>query len=356
MIGIRSASHAGIGSAFDFLPAPNMLAATVTAEEVRAVIDSLEKTLAACKDHGTAFKIKYRMGLVYFRANMMNESGAKFNQIADDSQCPELIRACSLNMVGQISRCQGRAKDALKAFEELLSLLKPRLLKESKTDSKSVAARLWCSALFSRADIYETNQNYSASIAECDRLLNSLSIYKDEDLFREYAPLLNDRISRLYMRQGNLDKYIKIAEALITDYPEYHRRPLVELESECVKLLKSTSPNMEFAGCSFAAPAQLVALLRIPRNAALARDLCGKLDDLCEKYNNSYEGILLQYHYAWLLDAVGEKDKAAEMLAKAHSSNPVSVKVATHKKATIETVQAYAGIQSAIIAVESEDY
>ena len=353
MIEARSAD---IGSATDALPAPNMSAAITARQDAESTVGSLEKALAACEDNDTAFKIKYRMGVIYFRSNMMNESKTKFHQVAEDSECPELIRACSLNMVGQISRLQGRSKDALKAFEALLNLLEPRLFTKSKKDAKSASTRLWCSALFSKAEIYETEQDYAASIAQYSRLLESLSAQNDQEVFRKYAPLLNDRISRLYMRQGSLDKYMKVAEALIKNYPGYRRRPLVELESECVKLLRSTSPNTEFTSGGFTAPVRLIALMRKPKNRTLAQNICGKLDKLCEEQNNTYEDIVLRYHYAWLLEALGEKDKAAEVLARTLSGNSVPTQVDTHKKLIVETVRAYAGIQSAIIAAESAEY
>lgn len=353
MIKARSAD---IGSAADALLAPHISAAIAARQDAESSVGSLEKALAACKDNGTAFKIKYRMGVIYFRSDMMNEAKAKFRQVAEDSECPELIRACSLNMIGQISRLQGRSEDAIKAFEVLLNLLEPRLSTERKTIAKSASTKLWCSALFGKAEIYETERDYAASIAQYIRLLKSLSAYNDQEIFRKYAPLLNDRISGLYMRQGSLDKYIKVAETLIKDYPGYPRRPLVELESECVKLLRSTSPNTELAGGAFTAPVQLIALMREPKNRTLAQNICGQLDKLCEEHNNACEGIVLRYHYASLLDALGEKNKAAQLLARTLSNDSVTTQIDTHEKAIVETVRAYAGIQSAIIAAESAEY
>ena len=331
-------------------------APAVTPAEAESAIASLEKVLSDCEDGYLAFRIRYRIGVMYFKARMMEASKTRFQQVGNDPMCPQLIRACSFNMVGQISRLQGQNKKALEAFERVANLLEQRLSVGREVVANTAFAKLWCSALFSKAEIYELQRDYAASITAYDRLFHVLRQNKNEDVLGQYAPLVNDRISQLHIRRGDIDKYTEVAEALTKDHPEYYRTPIVKLEVECVKLLRSTSANHKFINGSFAAPSELIALLTRSKGGTLAQHICDKLDSLCKERQNTYEGVLLQYHYAWFLDTLGEKGKAAEILARILSSDVAPANNGTHKKAVIETVQEYAKIQYAIMAGERADY
>jgi len=331
--------------------------AAITPAEAKLAIAGLEKVLADCGDSYLAFRIRYRIGVMYFRAGMMGTSKARFLQIANDPKCPELIRACSFNMIGQISRLGAENKEALDAFNRVAKLLKQRLCVDKEYTSNSTLTKLWCSALLSRAEVYELQQDYTASITEYSRLLHALSQSKNKDMSSRYAPLANDRISQLYLRQGDINKYTKLVEVLTGDYPEYHRTPIIRLELECVKFMKSVSANLEFLKSgSFGAPAHVIANLKGSKSATSAQHFVDELNRLCKEYENTCEGILLQYHYAWLLDALGEKRKAAEILARIFSNDVTDISNESREKAIAETVREYAKIQYAIMAGEKTNY
>ncbi len=331
--------------------------AAITPAEAKLAIVGLEKVLADCEDSYLAFRIRYRIGVMYFRAGMMGTSKARFLQIADDLKCPELIRACSLNMLGQISRLGAENKEALEAFNQVANLLEQRSSASNEYTPNSALTKLWCSALLSRAEICELQQDYTASITEYSRLLHALSQSKYKDMSNRYAPLANDRISQLYLRQGDINKYTKLVEALIEDYPEYHRTPIIRLELECVKFMKSVSANLEFLKSgSFGAPAYVIAYLKGSKSATSAQHFVEELNRLCKEYENTCEGILLQYHYAWLLDALGEKHKAAEILARIFSNDVSDISNESREKTIAETVREYAKIQYAIMAGEKTNY
>jgi tetratricopeptide (TPR) repeat protein len=355
VITVEGVSWVDIRTPIEVLATTSKLAPVITPAETQAVVDSLEKALAGCEDEDAASRIKYRIGVIYFRSHMLGESKSRFLQLLNDAKCPELVRVCSLNMLGQISRLQGQTKEALEAFKEMANLVEPHLLADGKS-AASASTELWCSALFSRAEILEMEQDYTASIAEYNRLLKTLKKGRDRDICEQYGPLVNDRISQLHIRHGDIDKYTKAAEALIDDYPEYYRTPIVELEIECVKLLGSTSANRELLSGGFAGPAKLIALAGKSKNGTVLRHIRDRLDSLCEQHQNTNEGILLQYHYAWFLDALGEKDRAADVFTRMLSSDTPPTNIGAQKKAIIETVRAYARIQLAIIATERADY
>ena len=324
--------------------------------QAKSAVADLESALADCKDSYLAFRIKYRIGVMCFKAGMTKESKVKFLQIANDPKCPELIRACSFNMMGQISRLGAENKEALEAFNEVADLLRQHMSVDKGYTPDSAIGKLWCSALLSRAEIYELQQDYNASITEYRRLLHVLSQSKNKDISSQYAPLANDRISQLYLREGDAEKYIQLAETFTGHYPEYCRTPIARLELECVKFLKSVSANLEFPNGSFNAPAHVVAYIKASNGGTSAQGIVDKLNRMCKEYQNTLGGILLQYHYAWLLDALGEKHKAAELFARVFSIDVVDAKDISREKATTETVQEYAKIQYAIMAGEKSDY
>ena len=74
------------------------------------------------------------------------------------------------------------------------------------------------------------------------------------------------------------------------------------------------------------------------------------------EHSIGYGGILLQYHYAWLLDTLGEKNKAAEIFAMISAARIPNNGDKPREKAILETVAEYAKIQLAILLGERADY
>jgi tetratricopeptide (TPR) repeat protein len=339
--------------AIDVLVATYKLPPAITPNQAELTIAGLKKAEADCKDDYLSFRIRYRIGVIYLKAGMSESAEVSFKQIANDPECPELIRACSLNMIGQISRLRGENKAALDAFKKVADQFE-QYLQNDPTDNLFYSKLLF-SALFSRAEILELEQNFSAGVTEYRRLLNILRRDENKEVTDRYIPLINDRVSQLYLRQGDIDNYTKFAEKLIRNYPQYYRTPVVELEMECIKFLKSVSANPVFANGSFAVMAQVIMCFKDSKGVNSAQSIVQKLDTLCKEHQNTYAGILLHYHYACLLDALGDKEKATEILTRIFSDNFVN----TNRKSlgeAIESVREYAKIQYAVTSAEMTEY
>lgn len=328
----------------------------IAPSEAESAIAGLKRALDVCEDNYLVYRIKYRIGLIHFRAGNTESSKVEFRQIANDPKCSEPIRAYSLNMIGQISRLRGENEQALDAFDKLVNVLKHCISSDKKRTSNSAMTKLRCSAVLSRAEIYELLQNYTAGIAEYNRLLGLLSKTENRNISSRYAPLVKDRMSQLYLRQGKTDKYMQLSKELTVSYPEYHRSPIIRLESACVEFLNNNSANTEFPGGSFSAPTRLITLVKNSDVTISTQDIVSKLNGLCSKYQDTKGGILLLYHYAWLLDALGEKDKAAKVFARVSSNDSANASNEPHEKATVKSIQEYATIQYAIMAGEKTDY
>jgi tetratricopeptide (TPR) repeat protein len=298
-----------------------------------------------------ALMAAYRTGVIYFKANKQDDAKAVFRQTAGDANCPDLIRICCFNMTGQISRLQGNDKEALEAFEQAAKLL------ESKEHNASPEfVRLLCLVLFARGEIYEVQESYSQSISEYNRLIQVLRQNSNSETAGRYIPPAGDRISQAYLRMGDVNSYIKNAEELSADYPQYYRIPVIKLEVECVKFLKSHCVNFDPFKGSFSAPAQLIAYFKDSKDSNSAQEIMTTFDNICKEYSSGYDRILLQYHYAWLLDTLGEKNKAAKIFAMISAAKIPDNEDKPCEKVILETVAEYARIQLAILLGERADY
>lgn len=351
---IQGASYEKARTPEEVLVAAYKLSHIVTPEEAKSAVSRLERALEDCRGSYLAFRIRYRIGVIYFQAGMMKPSRAEFLQTSDDPKCPEPIRTCCFNMIGQISRLVAENEEALKAFDKVANFLQRALFIDRRYATDSAMAKLWCSSLLSRAEIYELQHNNPASINEYTRFLDAFDRNGNLDTLSQYAPLAYDRMSQLYLRIGNIEKYTELARALIERYPEYSRTPIVHLEVECVKFLKGTSAS--FPNGSFCAPAAAIAYLKSSNNTASAQSILDSLDTLRKAYQNTRAGILLQYHYAWLLDMVGKEQKAREILSRISSTDTFKAEDNSSQETIVGIIQEYAKIQYAIMAGEEAEY
>jgi tetratricopeptide (TPR) repeat protein len=329
---------------------------TISAAQAKSVVAGLEKALALCEDSYLATRIEYRIGVLYCKAHLLEAARTRFSQIAHDTRRPELIRACSLNMVGQTSRMLGRDTGALDAFSRLAALAERRLSPDSNSTDGSALEKLVCAALISRAEILEAAGDYESAIAEYARAIRSLKGNTDSELLTSYGPLANDRASQLYLRLGDVDEYLRAVERLATDYPRYYRAPVAKFEAECVKFLKKLFPGSQFVNGSLDAPAVAIGYVKNSKKETQGQELVGALERLCREHPGGYGEVLLQYHHAWLLDTLGRKDEALEILTRICSEDVVNADDKSAKSLILQTIQEYATIQSAIMLGEKTDY
>ncbi len=329
-------------------------AETSPPDTVQSELNKLKEALSDCSDNYLSSRIKYQIGLTYFKANMLDESKTVFELISKDAQCPEPVRACSLNMTGQISRLIGDNQSALDALEKTAIVLEHLMSENKESADNAFYLKLWCSVSFSKAEIFEQDKIFDKAIIEYNRLLDGLRHNKSISIY--YIPLINDRLSQLYLRNGNIDKYIQQAESTTRNYPQYYRTPLIELETECVKLIMSVSAEHQFTGSGCDAPALLIGYVKDNKlDSSAHQRIASKFDELCKKNQDTYAGILLDYHYAWLLDALGDKNKAAELLSHIFQNETVDNQTG-YQKELINKIRKYSTIQYAIIAGEKADY
>jgi len=347
----RNSCSADTKAALNVLVSMYKPVASVTVAQAKALIVALEKVAGSCGDDLTAFRIRYRIALLSFRVGLLDAAKAGFTALTADGKCPALVRVCSYNMVGQISRLAGEDTEALAAFDEAAKLAAEQLPTVEK--DKGPFEEVLRAALFARGEIYELNGDYSASIGEYERLLGALSALADDKSLGGYKAMVNDRISQSYLRKGNVDKYIRAAQAIVSADTQYGRREIIELEMTCVKFLKGVNPNTVFGNGSFEAPAKVIAYVKQQEQTKAAADIVDKVGRLVDRYTQGYGAMMVEYHYAWLLDAIGEKDKAKKIFGRISSGE---IEIQQCNEAIAGTVRQYAKIQYAIMLGEAGDY
>jgi len=136
----------------------------------------------------------YDTAMKDFTAGKLDEARKQFAAILDFPDCPPLVRLCSLNMLAQIARIQGRNEQALNTFETLASYI------EQSERQGGAAVELWHSAVFSRAEIYEILQDPNSAIEQYTRIL-SPPFKAQQQKLHPFQTLAKNRIRKLSSQQ-----------------------------------------------------------------------------------------------------------------------------------------------------------
>jgi hypothetical protein len=134
---------------------------------------------------------------------------------------------------------------------------------------------------------------------------------------------------------------------------------MVALERKCTELLRGANAFLECSNGTLYAPPHLIAYLRQCKTDAVVAEALNAAETLCREYEGTPARIFLDYHYAWMLDAVGMRDKATAIMARAASNHDVDIVDAKsqgviHSHASI--IRDYAMVQQAIMLTEKAAY
>jgi tetratricopeptide (TPR) repeat protein len=330
--------------------------AAMTPQEAEKAIGRLQRALLACRDDSVAWQIRYHIGVIHFKAGMMAEAVGAFAPIAAAAHAPGILQACSLNMMGQIARRQGQTTAALETFGRLVALVDKLLAADPPDAFHSSLRRLREAALISRAEIYEVQRDSAAAAVEYEHFLQTEAVVANAQDSCADAPLVMDRLSQLHLQRRDVRRYLDLTDTLIARFPAYRRTPVVELENVCVRVLQEVQPEFEYPQGTLYVPVQVTAYLRHPRPAPPASEILARVDQVCRKYRDRPTSVLLDYWYAWMLEAAGRPDDACAAIARASASPPATEAGAPPAGPSPDDIRPYAAIQHAILLAEKGDY
>ncbi len=327
----------------------------ISSQRALDIIDTLERFLVNCDDDYLECRIRYRTGVLYFKAGMEDEAVKRFLSVAHKEDCCAEIRVCSFNMAGQILQMSGDYSKALEVYDELIETAK-RQREGSEPGAFSPAVeKLLLLSIFSRGRLYQMDGNYSAAISEYKRV-SGLFKGKDFEGVDNYIALAEDMVSQLYLKQDDTAGYLKTAGDLIEAFPDYYRTAVIKLERECVRFLKENSYKISFPGGSFSAPARLIAYFREERGEGEKQEVAELLEGLCEQEQEGFGGFLLRYHYACLLDFLGDKERSIELFSQVCSLDTDEITDDESQRRICEIIRNYSKLQRVIIMGDMGDY
>jgi tetratricopeptide (TPR) repeat protein len=327
------------------------------AQKPRETIDDLVRALGQCREESVARYLRYRLGVRQFQAGLMPEAAAAFASLAREPQAPELLRVCSLNMVGQIARLQGEHDKALQAFADLVVRAEKWPTLNPQDQTCPALRTLWRSALISRAEILESRKDPAAAAVEYERLLKSEKDCPPDPADANRVPLVMDRLSQLRLQMQDTGSYLDLTADLVGRFPAYPRVSMVELERVCVQALQDVPPAPEYPSEVLFAPARFIAHLRRSGAAGPAEAALNSVERLCRKYAGTPSALMLDYDYAWMLDAAGRQDQAIGVLARVAAPGASAGATAPEAAPSQEDVlRRYAVLQRALLLAEGRDY
>jgi hypothetical protein len=326
------------------------------AQKPRETIDDLVRALGQCRDESTARYLRYSLGIAQFKAGLMPEAAAAFASLAREPQAPELLRVCSLNMVGQIARLQGEQDKALQAFADLAARVEKWPTLDPQDRARPALRTLWRAALISRAEILESRKDLAAA-AEYERVLKGEKDCPPDAADPHQVPFVMDRLSELRLQMQDTGRYLDLTADLVGRFPAYPRTPVVELERVCVQALQDVPPAPGYPPGVLSAPARFIAHLRRSGAAGPAAAALNSVERLCRKYAGTPSALLLDYDYAWMLDAVGRQDQAIAVLARiAAPGEPGGTTAPEAAPSQEDVLRRYAVLQRALLLAENTDY
>lgn len=328
----------------------------LSVSETQAAVSSLRHELVGCGEPLLKAQIHYRVGVMYFRGGLMEQAVQVFHEVALEKEYPAAVRICSLNMLGQIYRLLGKEGEALEAFSAVINTGEGQGASVPATGTDPTVLQLLCLAHWAKGEIAQARRNGPQSVAEYSRLVDLLNRSGDTRLQQQYGPLAFDRLSQSHLSTGHVADYFTVANKLVESFPSYDRTPVVRLEMLCVKFLAGSSLRPEFHNGALDAPARVIRSLREAKEPPLSHELLDGTERLCQEYGQGYPGILLHYHYAWMLDAVGKKKAAAEALDQI-GAMPVPEDAASSSRPSLtRIIRDYATIQRAILLSEQGEH
>jgi len=343
------------GPPYGLLEGSSAVDTSVLPADVKADINELEEMLKTGEDMGLRSRLAYRIGVLHFKNQAFSQARLYLSAVDADAECGGAVRACALNMLGQTSRLQADVPGALEAFGRLTDLLQGMNISNSDS-SFAWTLRLLSSAIISRAELFQLQNDIPRAIKAYASLTEWLDSHSANPLCLPYLALALDRESQLNLQQGNVAEYLDIAGAIARRCPQYHRTGIIQWEIECVSLLKRSFADIDFTNGSIMAPALIIERLDRFSDKEAIDHIIKTTGQLCIKYQGSYSGLILQYHYAWLLDRAGRSEQALEQFSGLSNITIRTVSMDPLHEHVISTLQGYAGIQQAMMMGEKGEY
>ena len=317
------------------------------------MIEKLQQAGQTCNDGLLKKRIQYRIGILFFKTQDLQRAYNCFDQIAKDTDCPPELQLAGINMAAQTARMLARDELTLNHYNKLMQQAIDAAKTANQKISNTMLEKLYLASVFGKAEIYTFQGKHNQAGEVYQKAIEDLQA----DIFNDglkYLPDLYDRFSQVCLKTEKTQQYADTVSIITKQYADYPRCNLIQLESFAVQFLEENKIKPDYSNGSLEAPAQLILYVKEHKESPAIERINAVLQQLSGNRQRDRYDWLLSYHYAWLLDTVGQKEMACkffdEMIAEIEASTEIRADYLA------QTILNYSKLQKSLINGEREQY
>jgi tetratricopeptide (TPR) repeat protein len=317
------------------------------------MIEKLQQAGQTCNDGLLKKRIQYRIGILFFKTQDLQRAYNCFDQIAKDTDCPPELQLAGINMAAQTARMLARDELALNHYNKLMQQAIDAAKTANQKISNTMLEKLYLASVFGKAEIYTFQGKFGPAGEIYQKAIEDLQtgIFKGG---LKCLPDLYDQFSQVCLKTAKVQQYHETVSVMAKQYPDYSRFSLIQLESFAVQFLEQNEAKTDFTNGSFEAPSQLILYVKEHKDSPAIERIQSGLKKLSEIRHRESSDWLVSYHYAWLLDTIGEKETACKCLDAIITGIEDNDKL--HADYLAQAILNYAKLQKALISGEQEQY
>jgi hypothetical protein len=308
-------------------------------KECDKVIVGLESVLKECNDKYLACRIEYRIGVLNFCIEDYKMAYKAFNEAVGMASDYDVL-VSALNMKANCARFTGKPKDAIACFQELAQKI------EKQGSGLEFENKLIVSSYYSMAQLYSQIGDVAGAIRIYTTFIEK---YEKADAMKDYVFKAMQSKARKLFESGDIKRYLAFLKVISDSDALGDSKGILELQQVCMNFILK---NNEIKGLTSVAkiPVHAVAVVASNSNCD-ALELLKQIAGLSKKFENTKSIVYINYTYAWLLDASGNKQDSLKAFKEV---------IETCKKAGVKEryyyLGEYAKVQSSVMSGELRDY
>lgn len=312
----------------------------------------IKSQIEQCDDDSEKAVLKYRLGIAYFQIADYGNAESCFCELKDSIFLLPTQQLKALHMQAVCLRLLGQDSQAIDTLDSLAEMCKQIMHEGDRQQTEDLPAHLFELTQLAKAELHEKSYQWRQAVFQLEQLLTFR-----QGRFRPYytgdAELI-DRISDRCLRTVDLEGYRKCVDLLMKSYANYNRVGLVWIENECVEFLEDFNYDFDYENGTSGVCVEVIRLAQSANDKQAFEKILLSFSLQADREQNPACRLILGYHYACLLDAIGEKDNAMQVFEQL-SLTDTSV-FDQPVPAEIERITAYSSIRAAILHAEKQDY
>lgn len=352
---ISNLSWATDQTAFDSLKDSFKIGQEEPAEIIKGAINRLQKEQCGCKNPELKERIDYRIGMLNYRVGNLQLALEQFNKIILLPPKSLTVLLFSINMAAQINRMDGQDVQALHYYSRLIQTLVGSKENAIHDIGEKTFWKLYVAAIYGKSEIQAFHKQYP-DVEKTYKSAIILLCLESSDLKKEYLAALYDRLSQIYLMTDRYSEYNETIIMIQKDCPEYWRLPLILLEAYAIHFLKNEGETAIYSTGSADVSVRLIDYIKNNHDQDKIGQIESKFQEIMKKSTDMFSSLVLKYHYAWFLDAIGKKEQSYQMFSQISDYRSETASETIEKDFIIHKLISYSKLQMALLDGEMERY